>query len=404
MKKLSLVLAIMVFLIANVDAQKSKRTSALNYLKKGKLDKAKEYIDIAAKHPKTGIDAKTWLYRGNIYVSILTDSTGKYDELKKDAVDEAIKSYQNVLKYDKKGLHSIEANNKILALTDFVFNDAANILKQAYNETDEAKRTDKFNQSASLLDKAYKLYKSAGRTDTTVLYYSALANEQANNTDKAIELYSSLIEMKYNKPDIYIALGNIYSKQNKSEEAIKIFNQGSERYPKNLNIVLNASNVYLKGDDPMKAINILEKAAEMDPSNPSVHSAIGTKYDAMLSDSTLSDAERQSFRNKAIASFSKAIELKPDFFDPNFNMGVMYVNHAVEVKTKADALPFEKQKEYDALNAEADQLLAKALPYMEKSHSIDPSDKDVMNSLKEIYARLKKYDKLKEIQAELNKK
>ncbi len=396
MKRLTLILAVMVMMIANVDAQKSKRTSALNYLRKGKLDKAKEYIDIAAKHPKTGIDAKTWDYRGNIYVTILTDSSGKYDALKKDAVEEAIKSYKNVLKFDKKGILSIEAKKKILALTDFIFNDATIALKSAYAEKDEDKRQELFEKSIELLDKSYNLYKEGGRTDTTSLYYMAMANEQAKKIDVAKKLYNQLIEMNYNQPDIYVAMGNIFAAEGNLDESMKYFNMGTKRYPKNLDIVLNASNVYLKGNNPQKAIEILEKAAELDPTNPSVFTAIGTKY-LDMTEKAKSEEEKTTYRKKAEDAFNKALNLKPDSFDANFNMGVLYVNHAVEVNKQLDDLPLDQQKKYDELKAKADGLLEKALPYMEKAHQINPDDRAVITSLKEIYARLKKYDKLKEI-------
>ncbi len=402
MKRLTFILAIMVLMVANVDAQKSKRTSALNYLRKGKLDKAKEYIDIAAKHPKTGIDPKTWDYRGNIYVTILTDSSGKYDALKKDAVEEAIKSYQNVLKYDEKGILSIEAKKKILALTDFVFNDATTTLKKAYAEKDEAKRQELFEKSVGLLKKSFDLYKSGGRTDTTSLYYMAMANEQAKKIDEAKKLYNQLIEMNYNQPDIYIAMGNLYAAEGNLDESMKYFNMGSKRYPKNLNIVLNASNVYLKSDNPKKAIEILEKAAELDPTNPTVFSAIGSKYEDMV-EKAKTEEEKAELRKKAEDAFTKAIELKPDYFDPNYNMGALYVNHAVEVNKQMEGLPLDQQKKYDELKAKADGLLEKALPYMEKAHEINPEDRAVLNSLKEIYARLKKYEKLKEINKALQK-
>ncbi len=396
MKRLTLILAAMVMMIANVDAQKSKRTSALNYLRKGKLDKAKEYIDIAAKHPKTGIDAKTWDYRGNIYVTILTDSSGKYDALKKDAVEEAIKSYKNVLKFDKKGILSIEAKKKILALTDFIFNDATIALKSAYAEKNEDKRQELFEKSIELLDKSYNLYKEGGRTDTTSLYYMAMANEQAKKIDVAKKLYNQLIEMNYNQPDIYVAMGNIFAAEGNLDESMKYFNMGTKRYPKNLDIVLNASNVYLKGNNPQKAIEILEKAAELDPTNPSVFTAIGTKY-LDMTEKAKTEEEKTTYRKKAEDAFNKALNLKPDSFDANFNMGVLYVNHAVEVNKQLDDLPLDQQKKYDELKAKADGLLEKALPYMEKAHQINPDDRAVITSLKEIYARLKKYDKLKEI-------
>ncbi|MDZ7774162.1 MAG: hypothetical protein U5L09_00425 [Bacteroidales bacterium] len=51
-------------------AQNHKVVSAYNYLRKGQLDKAMEAIEPATEHKKTENDAKTWYYRGNVYLSL----------------------------------------------------------------------------------------------------------------------------------------------------------------------------------------------------------------------------------------------------------------------------------------------------------------------------------------------
>ena len=58
MKKIALLLGLSMMLSIGF-AQNFERTSAYNYNRDGKLDKAKESIDKAVKHEKTMNDAKT---------------------------------------------------------------------------------------------------------------------------------------------------------------------------------------------------------------------------------------------------------------------------------------------------------------------------------------------------------
>ena len=96
-----------------------------------------------------------------------------------------------------------------------------------------------------------------------------------------------------------------------------------------------------------------------------------------------------------------SLEIKPDYFDAIYNLGALYVNHAARLMTEANAIPMDKIKEYDAKKAEADAALEKALPYLEQAHQMDPSDRNTMVTLKEIYARKSMLDKVKEMDAKL---
>ena len=51
MKKLSLLFT-MIFVVSSLFAQKGKVNTASSYFSSGKLDKAKELIDLGIKHPK----------------------------------------------------------------------------------------------------------------------------------------------------------------------------------------------------------------------------------------------------------------------------------------------------------------------------------------------------------------
>ena len=102
MKKIALLLGLSMVLSLGF-AQNFERTSAYNYNRDGKLDKAKESIDKAVKHEKTMNDAKTWLYRGMIYYNIAQSPLDAYKNLDPNAALEAYKAFKKAKELDEKG-------------------------------------------------------------------------------------------------------------------------------------------------------------------------------------------------------------------------------------------------------------------------------------------------------------
>ena len=62
---------------AGLFAKKSAVNSAYNQYGNQYWDKAKRYIDAASVHPDTKDDAKTWMFRGNIYLMIANQQIQK---------------------------------------------------------------------------------------------------------------------------------------------------------------------------------------------------------------------------------------------------------------------------------------------------------------------------------------
>ena len=56
---------------------------------------------------------------------------------------------------------------------------------------------------------------------------------------------------------------------------------------------------------------------------------------------------------------------------------------------------------YKAAKIEAETQLKSALPFLEKAHTIDPTDAQTMSSLKIIYARTNQMDKFDEMKEKL---
>ena len=140
---------------------------------------------------------------------------------------------------------------------------------------------------------------------------------------------------------------------------------------------------------------------EQDSTNPDIWFAVGTNYDNMMKKQE-ADSIKKMMMEEAVNAYQKALELKPDYFKPAFNLGAVYVNRAAELQSMANNLPLSETEKYEKMKKRADSMLQSAMPMLEKAHKIKPEDINTMTSLKEIYARLNEKEKLKEISQKLN--
>lgn len=380
MKKTILTMLIIMVSIVMI-GQTSERTSAFNYHRYGKLDLAKESIDKAVQHEKTIMDAKTWFYRGNIYYDIAVSTEPAYQNLDPDPFAVAYQSYMKAKELDVKGEFTLDILKYTIAIGEGYYNKGVIY----YNEQ-------KFREAALSFEQAYNVSEAIGNIDTTALINAAVAAAQGNDMDMSKQYYLKLIEMGVQKPDVYASLSEIYKAEGDTTMALQTIGEGRKLFPNDFNLLIAETNIYLATDEKAKAMTDLETALLIDNTNPSIFFAVGTIYDQM------GDVQ------KATSAYENAIMLKPDYFEPNYNLGALYVNQAADILDKANDLPLDAVKEYDAEKARADDMLKKSLPYLERSLELMPDDVNTMVSLKEIYTRLGMTEKLEMINTKLQDK
>ena len=379
MKKLFLTGVILMFTVI-VFGQSNKVVSAYNYQKYGKLDLAKEAIDEAAQNEKTVMSAKTWFYRGNIYYDIAMSIDSNYRKLDPDPLKVSFDSYMKAKEYDTKGEYTADIDKYTQAIAEGYYN----LGVMAYNDKD-------YKNSALNFEKAYITNKNFGRIDTTALYNAAVAASIGKENELAKQYYQQVIQLNYQKPDVYSSLADIYKEEGDTAMAVKVVEKGREIFPNDFNLLVTEINISLATNDKAKAKQDLELAMQMDKTNPSIFFAVGTIYDQMGN------------IEQAVDAYQKAIALNPEYFEANYNLGALYVNQAADILDKANDLPLDAVAEYDKQKALADEMLNKAVPYLEKSLELNPEDVNTMVSLKEIYTRLGMTEKLKSVDDKLKK-
>jgi tetratricopeptide (TPR) repeat protein len=382
MKKLSLLL-VLVITCSMMYGQRNNRTTAFNYLRNGELDKAKEYIDKTVEHSQTKEDARSWFYRGNVYLSIHMSEEPEYKVLDDNALEIALESYMKAQEYDTRNQYYTDIITNLFLISE-----------QFYNLGVE-----KYNEAAYLgamraFEKSMEVTQQMGSLDTMAMFNVALTAEVAGENEVARNYYKQLLEMEYYTPDIFMSMGRISMAEGDTIKALKHIASGREMFPDDFNLLINEINIYLLSGEVEKAVDQLELAVEKDDTNPTIFFAVGVAYDQLKSEKPESEAE---YFEKAEKAYESAIRLDPDYFDPSYNLGALYVNAAAVLIEEANKLPLDKDKEYNKLIEKANEYLNEAMPRLERALEILPDDFNSMVSLKEIYTRLNKLEKLQEM-------
>ncbi len=378
MKKIGIIFS-MAFLLMTLGsfAQKSVRTSAYFYFNDGKLDKAKEAIDKAAKHPKTINDAKTWLYRGAIYYKIATSPIAAYQKLDTNAAVVALRSLEKAKKLDVKGKFKANINLNLHNLTNVFYRIGA----YRFNQKNYAK-------SIAAFKNAFRVAVDVGQFDTVAAFNIGMSAVLDKKPNVAAKYLKECIEKHFNDPRVYLFYSRSLKQIGDTTEAMATLKEGRVRYPNNLKLLLEEAQLYLEKGDSDKLISSLKEAIAKDTgniNNANFYFLIGKSYD----DAGKTDSAETYYKNAAKA--------KPDFFEAYYNIGAIFVNKASELQKTANDLPLDAVKKYNKINGEANDNLKKAVPWLEKSLKLHPNDIPTLKALKEAYARLKMIDKLKEL-------
>ncbi len=380
MKKLALLLTLNLLALF-VFAQNKNVNKADRALKDNEYQEAVQLIEEAAKHEKTIDKGKTWYTRGQIYQAIAFADEESVKSLVEDPFEKAVESYKKA--------QELEGENNI----NYVF--AGQSLNEMWslmlNKGAEAYQEGNFEEAIQAFDKT----KMINPKDTTGFMYAGVAAMQGGFYDKAAENYYTLLnDLDFKELDVYTSLLWIERNHNQDlENALSLLEEAREKYPENLDLMKEEINLLINMEKTEEAKEKLELAIQAEPDNPSLYYSLAYLYDEV------------GETEKSINTYKKAIELNPEYFEANFNLAVIFFNKGVEILKEANNMDLETyQKKGKEIVAQADKFFEKSLPYLEKSHEIDPEDLTVMETLETAYAELQMEEKAEEIAAKIEEK
>ena len=355
--------------------------SAYNANKEGDFATAATYIEQAIQNPKANVKNKTWRYRGEIYLNISKDSAlfAAYP----DALVRAKDSYMKAQELDSKGSYASE----IQVGLGQVQMAASNAGIGNYN-------TGNFGAAGAFFDLGAEIAQAFETTDTMAIYNSALCYEKAGEVDLAVARYRACADIEYQVPNVFLFISNLYRENGREAEALETLAEARGLYPREQSLIIEELNIYLTNEEFDKAKENLALAAEQDPTNEILWFSLGSVLD------NLGNAD------EAIEAYKKALEVKADYFDANYNLGALYFNQAVQGINAANDMwkPRMTKAESDAqkqLEDDAKALFETAKPYLEAAHATDADDLETMRSLRDIYARTGDDDKMLELTAKI---
>lgn len=355
--------------------------SAYNANQDGDYLKAAEFIDKAIEDPKANVKEKTWRYRANIYTNLAADST-LYTQVP-DALEKAAESLIKADELDVKQRYTSERQADVARGASIAGNAGITYFNAGV-----------YGRAGELFVTAAEMTQMLGAVDTMAIFNSALCFEKASLTERAIEQYMMCGAYGYQVPEVFLFVANIHKMEGDTAKALTTLQNARGDFPREQALIIEELNIYLVAGEFERAKDNLMLAAEQDPTNEILWFSLGSVYDNL------------GMQEEAVDAYAKSLEIKPDYFDANYNLGALYFNKAVQMVNDANdmwkpRMSKEESNKQSEMEAGGKAMFSTALPYLEKALDVDPEDRETLRSLRDIYARIGMDEKMLEVSAKL---
>ncbi len=338
----------------------------------GKLDEAKEMIDLCAISEKTMTDGKMWYYRGLIYASIDTTSNETYNALSNNALKVAMESFKKA--------ESLKKGNSEYYTPDqtgypVIFSQQLEMLWGYYLQAGVE------DYQYEDLESAYKNFVKCTLVkpeDTTGYFYGALAAELLEEKETAYKLIQEYFEVGGTSIDGYQSLLRYYMTNEDYDNALKTLTDARAKYPDNRDLSKQEIDILIRTEKVDQARNKLEEEIKVEPNNTLLHFALG-----MLN-------ERVGENEAAIKNYENALKVDATNYDAAYNMAALYFNDAIKVRNEMNKLGNTAADKKKAL--EMDKLLvskySETLPHWQRLEKLKGDECIVLETLANIYFQL----------------
>lgn len=394
MKKLLTIISLIavVFAFAQKKPNVNKAKAAME---KGDYSFAKSEIDRATEDEKAKTKAKTWFYKGMIYMAM--DTSG----VDATTTSGAVSAFKKTVELDPEQKQSINypnwANAQLSAaqigITNYVdytmfsyysffFNQGIELYQKA-NENDDPTS---YVKASKLFAKSYDVMNDS----ITSIEYAAYAASLGEDEAGAKTYFKKAADAGSKDKNVYLQLYNTYVQEENYEDALVAIRAGKEIFPNDGDFSKYEINTLIQMDKVDEAKAGLEDAITKDPNNPDLLFTLGVIE------------EETGNADKAEATYKKALAVDATHYNSNFNLGVLLFNKSQGLIKERNALSYTQQDEYKALSTKIDAQLNDALPIWEKLYELDATDQTVLETLSYIYSNLKMNDKAEKMQNELD--
>ena len=358
-------------------SQSMQVQNMFNYLRNKEYEKAKSSADAASIHETTKLSSKMWLYRGNVYKAIYSDTSKKVRDIDLAAEEKALEAYINCLKYDKDVIYKEDAKGP-LVLTAAATRNKSNYYKQN-------KEFDNAIYCLELLELSLPFdfdqgIKRNNITKEKLLFDKFDLYKFAANKSKTIEYANKLIEANYKDSKIYTDMVKISLMDKDTSAALSYIEKGKIMFEDNMTLIGTEIDIFLARKKINELKDKLNKAIDLAPDNELLHAVLGQVYEKS---GDLVNSEKE---------YLKALEIKPDYEIINFKLGAFYFNLAAEFNKKLNDLPPKEKVKSKDYNEKIIDNFKKAIPFLEKAFESNP-DKAYKQRIFQAYSRLGETEK-----------
>ncbi len=400
-------------------AQKNELTNAylglVHYQKEKdveELARAKVAIDKAALNASTMQDAKTWSYKGQIYLALYQKEFSTTLALHKDIAN--IEKRNSIAYSETADLFLIEATNSFLkskqmdAYKVYLDNNnrglgdcysfVQNVGVSRYNQK-------QFATALPMFELASAVFAGDGKLDTLNISNSASCAYSAKSYVSAIGNYKKLADIGYGKANTWLMLARVFSESGDSVNYFSTIEAGLKKYPTDADLLTEDVNIKMKSGKALQAIEQLTTLVEQRPNDAQLNAVVGNVYDRMANPIGADGkpgpkpANYEALLEKAILYYTKAIELNPQNFEAHYNIGALYYNQSVSY--------YEMSQSTLSTAAKYKTLWEKPLPnaakFLEAASLLMPKDLNTLNALKACYSQMGDNDNYLRVKNEIKK-
>lgn len=392
------------FLVVPAFAQEKVVKEVERTVKRDKADinAARQLIKTTLDNPETANSAHAWYVAGfveekaveNGFIKLqlgeAVDEAGFYKPLY-DMVNYYEKAYELDHQPNEKGRVKPKYDKKIREAVSTYFAQLINAGNEGLQSGDFTKANKYFSKYGEVKRHPMLEGTAAAKVDSLsmeVAFFSAYAATQMEgNTQAAIKELEQIKEVPFNQNEVYQLLalqyinsGDTVKYENTLKEAIKVV-------PQEPIFLTNLANILIIKGENDQALTFLNQLLEKDPTNPLVLSTMGQIY-----------TEGKKDYKTGESYYLKAVELNPESKEAIYGLAQVYFNQGADAINEANSI--NDQAQYAVALEKAKGFYAKALPYLEKVHKLDPDNSQFRTALYNVYYNLGMEDKMAEMDAE----
>ena len=219
-------------------------------------------------------------------------------------------------------------------------------------------------------------------------YYAGIFAVQSEMHEEAVAIFEQMKEGEYEAISVNQFLYQEYVALKDTAKFVQTLQDAIVRFPAEPWFLQNLINYYIFSGQEQTAVEYLAKAIEREPNVAQYHHIKGNL------DENLGNEEA------ALADFDEALRCDPTLADAMAGKGRVYYNKAVKLNEAAATI--NDNKAYKKALEEMNGVFKQSLPFFEKAHEMDPTNRDYIIVLKGLYYRFHNDAKYEEMSEKLS--